>query len=489
MGHTLSEPITEKHSTSTDGSRLLYGASSMQGWRVTMEDAHTTLLEMKGYENMAFFAVFDGHGGANVAKFCGERLHTILAEQESFKTGNFRQSLIDTFLKADATLRILPEFKDEQAGCTAVVTLISNDRIICGNAGDSRAVLCSKGEAIPLSHDHKPMDPDESARIVNAGGFVEAGRVNGALALSRAIGDFNYKNPELAVDKQLVISYPDVIEQEMGPDDEFIVMACDGIWDCFTNQQVVNFVREKIAAGVELDKICEQLMDRCLAPKSMMTGIGCDNMTIVIVGLLQGDTKEKWIQKCSRPSNFHAEPHLGRIVQKLDNSWTFWFMHRSPTAKNLTSSYGDNIKKIASFDTVEGFWGVYSHLKRATEVPSITEYNLFKSGIKPMWEYIKDTENQNGGKIMLRLRKGVVTRLWEKLILVVIGNQNHFSSDICGLVLSIRQFEDIISVWNKTSSDKDLIQDLKNKLAELLELPSGTIVDYKVHNSHHKDQT
>ena len=76
--------------------------------------------------------------------------------------------------------------------------LITNDTIYCANAGDSRAVLATKsGKCIELSYDHKPENPGELARVKAGGGFVEDGRVQGVIAVSRAIGDWEYKNPGL----------------------------------------------------------------------------------------------------------------------------------------------------------------------------------------------------------------------------------------------------------------------------------------------------
>ena len=82
---------------------------------------------------------------------------------------------------------------ESYAGCTATTMLITQNEIICANAGDSRTVLSRGGKALPLSQDHKPDDMAERKRIYAAGGFVEASRVNGMLALSRALGDFEYK--------------------------------------------------------------------------------------------------------------------------------------------------------------------------------------------------------------------------------------------------------------------------------------------------------
>lgn len=80
------------------------------------------------------------------------------------------------------------------AGCTATTMLVTQTEIYCANAGDSRTVLSRGKTAVPLSEDHKPDDALERKRIYNANGFVEDGRVNGMLALSRALGDFEYKN-------------------------------------------------------------------------------------------------------------------------------------------------------------------------------------------------------------------------------------------------------------------------------------------------------
>lgn len=277
----------------------------MQGWRVSMEDAHAAVLSLLPDDKKidtttlpktSFFAVYDGHGGSKASIFAGESLHKILATQESFISGNYENALKDCFLSTDRALLQDPDFKTDPSGCTATTALITKDKIFVANAGDSRTVLGVKGVAKPLSFDHKPQSEGEKARICSAGGFVEDGRVNGNLALSRAIGDFGFKtNPSLPPEEQVVTVMPDVMEHEIKQDeDEFLVLACDGIWDCMESQEVIEFVRRGIAEGQELTYICENIMDHCLAPESDMSGIGCDNMTMMIVGLLNGKTKEEW---------------------------------------------------------------------------------------------------------------------------------------------------------------------------------------------------
>ncbi|CZT20998.1 probable protein phosphatase 2C [Ramularia collo-cygni] len=312
MGQTLSEPVVDKKSDEGQDERVAFGVSAMQGWRISMEDAHAAILDLQPHEGkgengdgelvpaagdvrISFFGVYDGHGGDKVALYTGEHLHKIIAKQESFKKLDFEQALKDGFLAIDRAILSDPKYEEEVSGCTSTVAIITNKKIYCGNAGDSRTVLGIKGRAKPLSFDHKPQNEGEKARICAAGGFVDFGRVNGNLALSRAIGDFEFKkSADLPPEQQIVTAFPDVTEHELGEDDEFLVVACDGIWDCQSSQAVVEFVRRGIAAKQELHAICENMMDNCLASNSETGGVGCDNMTMVVIALLNGKTKEEW---------------------------------------------------------------------------------------------------------------------------------------------------------------------------------------------------
>ena len=158
------------------------------------------------------------------------------------------------------------------------------------NAGDSRAVLCRGGEALPLSEDHKPAQARELARIEAAGGFVTPqGRVNGNLNLSRALGDLKYKgNTAVARAEQMITAEPDVKVVRLEASDEFLLLACDGVWDVMTSQQCVDFVRERIAKGMALEEIVSEIFDACISEDPKTTGgLGGDNMTAIIVRLKQ----------------------------------------------------------------------------------------------------------------------------------------------------------------------------------------------------------
>ena len=207
-----------------------------------------------------------------------------------------------------------PSLEEEiNSGTTACVVMLTPEYIVCANAGDSRALLARNNrEAIPLSHDHKPDNTEEARRIRDGGGFVAGGRVEGDLAVSRGLGDFRFKVMDvvMAAEKiadgavnyeatsredghrttrgpvtnpshQKVSPVPELTFVDRLPDkDEFVMIACDGIWDVQTNEVAVQLVANLFAEGEsDLGLICEEVCDCCL-------GIGSkDNMTTLVVKL------------------------------------------------------------------------------------------------------------------------------------------------------------------------------------------------------------
>ncbi|XP_061638952.1 protein phosphatase, Mg2+/Mn2+ dependent, 1Lb isoform X4 [Phyllopteryx taeniolatus] len=132
-----------------------------------------------------------------------------------------------------------------EAGTTCLVALLSDKELTVANVGDSRGVLCDKdGNAIPLSHDHKPYQLKERKRIKKAGGFISfngSWRVQGILAMSRSLGDYTLKN------LNVVIPDPDVLSFDLNKlQPEFMILASDGLWDTFSNEEAVRFVRERL---------------------------------------------------------------------------------------------------------------------------------------------------------------------------------------------------------------------------------------------------
>ncbi|CAH1954044.1 unnamed protein product [Acanthoscelides obtectus] len=158
---------------------------------------------------------------------------------------NYEKLLTDEVLAADENLLQIAKKSMDVAGTTALIAVLEGQKLIVANVGDSRGVMCdSKGNAIPLSFDHKPQQMRERKRIKEAGGFVTFNgvwRVAGILATSRALGDYPLK------DKKLVIADPDILTFDL--DDHkpmFLILASDGLWDTFTNEEAVSFVKERL---------------------------------------------------------------------------------------------------------------------------------------------------------------------------------------------------------------------------------------------------
>jgi serine/threonine protein phosphatase PrpC len=179
----------------------------------------------------------------------------------------------------------------DDSGTTACIVLVTPEHLVCANAGDSRSVYSKTSQkAIPLSYDHKPDDEEEERRIRAAGGYVAGGRVEGDLAVSRGLGDFRFKHMPTVLaagsgtgnmqpHDQKVSPVPDIIVQNRNKDqDEFIIVACDGIWDVRSNQDCVDEVASLFEEGeTDLGLLSEEILDRCLQLGSK------DNMTALVV--------------------------------------------------------------------------------------------------------------------------------------------------------------------------------------------------------------
>jgi len=294
MGIFLDKPKREKETESGEGNGLRYAHSSMQGWRVEMEDAHTIRSGLgTGMHNSSFFAVFDGHAGDFVSKYSSEHLiETILelwrseGNKKELKNTNgideieesifsdsetleqFKSKVREGFLTMDSNMRKLPKFEtgEEKSGTTAVTTFVTPGKVIFANCGDSRALLCNNKSVKFATSDHKPYNEEEKRRIENAGGSVMIQRVNGNLAVSRALGDYDYKStPDLPPTDQLVSAEPEIDIIDRSESDEFLILACDGIWDVMSNQDIVDYISSRLLVYSDYSKITEELLETCLA--------------------------------------------------------------------------------------------------------------------------------------------------------------------------------------------------------------------------------
>jgi len=159
------------------------------------------------------------------------------------------------------------------------------------------------------------------------------------------------------------------------------------------------------------------------------------------------------------PSAHHALPE----------AWTFWFIRRPAVRSN--DSYSKHLKMLGVVNSVEQFWALYNHMVRPNDLPSPCDLQIFQHGVQPLWE---DEANRLGGKLYFRVRKGQSSRLWEDMLLALIGGQLH-GCGVCGAVISTRFSEDCISIWNRDARDEASLQLLRDTIRRVLKLRPGAV--------------
>jgi protein phosphatase 2C family protein 2/3 len=286
MSSFRSKPVLVKHSFESETSQYHIAVSSMRGWRVTMEDAHLIDVDFDGPPTTTgIFGVFDGHGGHDVSLHASRGMSSWIRGNRQFpNSASMEDVLKHAFITCDDELRYMSEFDARVQGSTACVVVISPTEIHCANVGDSRAVLYSNGQVTALSEDHKTSVPREAERLRKAGVPVINDRVCGSLAMSRAFGDFIVKGPDGCNPATTgVTPLPDVVTVRRQPDlDDFIVIACDGIWDCLSNEEVCMFISEELQVHDDGALICENLCTACVASR-VTAPVGTDNMTAILI--------------------------------------------------------------------------------------------------------------------------------------------------------------------------------------------------------------
>ncbi|XP_074104396.1 protein phosphatase 1B isoform X1 [Cotesia typhae] len=323
MGAFLDTPNTEKYNEHGSGNDLQYGVASMQGWRMEMEDAHCAITGLEGgLSDWSYFAVFDGHAGALVSAHSAEHLLDSIVETEEFKSEDVIKGIHSGFLRLDHKMRDLLEMSKDKSGSTAVCAFISPKHIYIANCGDSRAVLCSAGSPVFSTRDHKPVLPAEKERIQAAGGSVMVERVNGSLAVSRALGDYEYKNVEgRGPCEQLVSPEPEIFVRDRDMEhDEFLVLACDGIWDVMTNQDLCDFIYSRLLLTDDLEAVTNQVIDTCLHKGSR------DNMSIVLVTFPAAPKPSIEAQKKEAELEMTIERRIKEIVAQQEGKDGFDYL-------------------------------------------------------------------------------------------------------------------------------------------------------------------
>lgn len=213
---------------------------SIIGGRSEQED--TEIIEKLNIEGHYIYAVFDGHGGNETSKYLKEnfissflefskwKIYCMLSidEREKF---DFESMFKEFFIKLDSYLFYVAE----SSGSTAVVVLQTPTKYICSNLGDSEAWLLNKTGITKLSTVYKITDKEEIKRIRKNGGFICDGRVCGSLALTRAFGDFRFKNSK-DVEKMCVSPVPAVNVFNRNEYEGTLLIGCDGFFDVMNEE-------------------------------------------------------------------------------------------------------------------------------------------------------------------------------------------------------------------------------------------------------------
>ena len=246
---------------------------SDMGKRNYQEDTHQER-RGKGVKDSCLYGVFDGHGGYRASQFCKEFLLNYVVDDESF-VHDPALALKRSFFRVDAEFSAMAKLRYLSDGTTSLVACIHNRRLYVANAGDCRAVLISRQwTATAMSVDHKPDREDEKKRITKLGGKVlhwGRWRVQGVLAVSRAIGDVNLQ--------PYVTCEPEITERELLDDEDcYLVLASDGIWDVLSNHEVSIVVEQAVNSKPFVDVAKE------LCAQAIMLG-STDNVTALIIDL------------------------------------------------------------------------------------------------------------------------------------------------------------------------------------------------------------
>lgn len=318
---------SDEGSKSNSPNSIRHGLAAAQGPRKTMEDAavahsslSATLIDCRSAELpdilpevTALYAVFDGHSGSHAAEFASERILQGVTASGHFPR-DIGASLTEAFVQIDQDyLTAINDTGTTGAGTTALAAVVWGSTLYVANAGDSRAVLSRSGKAIELTRDHKPVEPQEKQRIELCGGYVCAdGRLCGELTVARAIGDYHLPNLKGLADQEIgpLTAEPEVTEYQLNSNDEFMVLACDGLWDVLSSQRAVEFARINLKKHNDPQRCADELVAEAVRVHSS------DNITVIVV-CFGGDPPKPRVYGNGRFSRNVSTSGLSRLASLL----------------------------------------------------------------------------------------------------------------------------------------------------------------------------
>ncbi|WPK23989.1 hypothetical protein PUMCH_001243 [Australozyma saopauloensis] len=316
---TIGQEKSSEVQDAFNGLSFLVGVAENKNlaYRAKMEDVHTYIANFAERVDWGYFAIFDGHAGKQTARWCGNNLHelleqAILSKEEEYGPSDasphnlydVREILRDVFVKAD---ELIEQDGSGTSGCTVATAILrwetaentaqeksydnhdakrnfeflpqKNHRrmLYTSNVGDLRVVLCRSGRLYRLSYDHKASDHNEIARVREAGGLIVNHRVNGVFAITRSLGDSYIKN--------LVTGKPFTTATEITDQDEFLILACDGVWDVLSDEAACKYVQGVFKQQAENGQVFDPIEAAKKLCKLAIDKGSTDNITVMIVKL------------------------------------------------------------------------------------------------------------------------------------------------------------------------------------------------------------
>ena len=260
---------------------LGYGFAITRGDRPKQEDTYVfKYSEDDPLDAHAMVGVFDGHKGHRASHLAQALLAKYLMSMSNKQiVSDPPACLVAAFKRAAEQVATTLQKEEDESGTTAICVLATPGRITVANAGDCRAVLSRGGNAEDLSRDHTLDLPSERARIEknDPAAIYTNGRLFGVLAVTRSLGDLSFPD--------LVVADPEIKVVDLTPQDEFVIVASDGVWGAMTSQQAVNFVRRCAVEENSFDSkiLAEKLMRKALSLKAG----DADNVTVCIFSFHQ----------------------------------------------------------------------------------------------------------------------------------------------------------------------------------------------------------
>lgn len=297
MGAVLTKPVTSQLLQRRGNKNFKVGSSEMQGYRMAMEDKHCIAVELsEKFPDYGLFGVFDGHAGTRASIFLEEVLHKKIAAMPD-PTSHDALRQVTVAMDAEYCSRDVDNEREDGSTCCYCVVKPGDKKgtweVIAVNVGDSRAMIVKpSGAVVALTEDHKCETPAEGARIRAAGGEVRMNRVDGQLAMSRAIGDWQYKsNPALTPLLQKVIPLPDIQSGIVEPGDVLLV-CCDGIVEQMSNEDAAECVKTSMDKYPSYNEVDAAVVIQELLKYSLQRG-SKDNHSALLIQFQDGTSYQK----------------------------------------------------------------------------------------------------------------------------------------------------------------------------------------------------